>query len=63
MFLLVFPLPEPLHSQLSGQMCQAIRRARLESLNGFESVALSLYGVPEGVAEELIVWLQGTRVA
>ena len=55
---LLFPLPTPIHEEVSHLMCQAVRSAQMERPDTFEKVTLSLNAIWDGVAEELDRWLQ-----
>jgi hypothetical protein len=55
---LPFPLPAPIHSEVSRLMRQAVLSAQLNHPESFEKVALSLNAVWDGTAEELDRWLQ-----
>jgi len=55
---LLFPLPQPLHDEVSRLICRAIRSAQIERPDTFEQVALNLNALWDGVAEELDRWLQ-----
>ena len=55
---LLFPLPPPLHEEVSRFMCRAVRTAQIERPDTFEQVVLSLNALWDGVAEELDRWLQ-----
>jgi hypothetical protein len=55
---LLFPLPSPLHEEVSRLMCKAVRTAQLERPDALESAVLSLNALWDGVAEELDRWLQ-----
>jgi hypothetical protein len=55
---LLFPLPPPLHEEVSRLMCKAVRTAQIERPDTFEQVVLSLNALWDNVAEELDRWLQ-----
>src|SRR5262249_34840393 len=55
---LLFPLPAPLHDEVSRLMCKSVRTAQLERPDTFEQAVLSLNALWDGVAEELDRWLQ-----
>lgn len=55
---LPFPLPAPIHAEVSRHMCQAVRIAQIERPDTFEQVVTSLNALWDGVAEELDRWLQ-----
>ncbi len=55
---LLFPLPPPLHGEISRFMCRAVRTAQIERPDTFEQVVLSLNALWDGIAEELDRWLQ-----
>jgi len=55
---LLFPLPAPLHEEVSRLICKAVRTAQIEKPDTFEQVVLSLNALWDGVAEELDRWLQ-----
>jgi hypothetical protein len=54
----LFPLPQPLQSDVSHLMSEAVKIAQLERPDTFEPAVLSLNALWEGVAEELDRWLQ-----
>lgn len=55
---LLFPLPPPLHDEVSSLMCRAVRTAQIERPDTFEQVAVDLNALWHGVAEELDRWLE-----
>lgn len=55
---LAFPLPTPVHSEVSKIMSRAVLSAQLDHPESFEKVALNLNAVWDGTAEELDRWLQ-----
>lgn len=55
---LLFPLPPPLHDEVSSLMCRAVRTAQIERPDTFEQVAINLNALWYGVAEELDRWLE-----
>lgn len=54
---LVFPLPSPLHIEVSEQMRRAVQNARVKHPGCFEDAVLRLNALWDGVTEELAVWL------
>ena len=54
---LVFPLPCPLHGEVSDCMRRAVRTARLQHPTRFEDAVLRLNALWDGLAEELQGWL------
>lgn len=55
---LPFPLPEPMHAEISRQMSRAVFTAQLERPETFEQVAMTLNAFWGGVSDELDRWLQ-----
>lgn len=54
---LAFPLPTPLHQEISALFVSAVRSARLHGGKSLEDVALALNAWWDGVEEELQTWL------
>ena len=54
---LVFPLPNPLHAEVSEIMRRAVHSARIQNAAAFEAVALRLEACWTGLAEELRIWI------
>lgn len=55
---LQFPLPPPMHSEVSKLMSRAVLSAQLDHPETFEKAAMSLNAIWDGTAEELDRWLQ-----
>lgn len=55
---LLFPLPDPMHTEVSRLMSRAVRTAQLERPETFEQVATTLNALWGGVSDELDRWLQ-----
>jgi hypothetical protein len=54
----LFPLPQPLHADVSRLFSQAVRIAQIEKPLDFEGAVVSLNALWDGVAEELERWLE-----
>lgn len=55
---LLFPLPEPMHTDVCLQMSRAVRTAQLERPETLERVVMTLNALWDGVSDELDRWLQ-----
>ena len=55
---LVFPLPAPVHNEVSDCMRRAVRTARIQYPTRFEDAVLRLNALWDGLAEELQGWLE-----
>ncbi|MCP4891984.1 MAG: hypothetical protein GY904_36030 [Planctomycetaceae bacterium] len=55
---LTFPLPNPIHDDVSSLFCDALRKTRLNEKYRLSEAVLSLNAVWPGVAEEIRTWLE-----
>lgn len=55
---LQFPLPAPLHGEVSRLMCRAVRAAQFENVDSFERAVADLNALWDGMDVELDSWLQ-----
>ncbi|MBP3955361.1 hypothetical protein J8F10_08720 [Gemmata sp. G18] len=55
---LPFPLPDPMHGEISRLMCRAVRSAQIERPDTFERAVANLDALWDGVDAELDRWLQ-----